>query len=379
MIDVAKDRYANNIDNAKNGQVIKAVLLNAADKPDGWNNGQTGSVPFTTNQALDYTFGAGLLNASKCFTNFTEGTNDVPGFDGSDVIAVGWDFGIVSQNSENDYFLIQELVGGTTFTATLNWFLGREWNGTAEPSGIIDADDNYFTDLSLDMYRVVDGAPVELIASSDAQFINTEHFHFDVPQTGNYMLKVRWMGERYDTIGNSEQTYGLAWSGTWVPLLGDVNRDGLVNLLDVTPFVELLSSQGFQSEADINEDGVFNLLDRVVVEVFAPLIVRNRLQRHIVLVKLDQGFGKFAHVRISNPDVWRVDNLGDQFLCVFTSPWKILASGDSLGNAIFGNAQVDELLLVHGILVSVKWFSTAYQSQKRQRGSWSNTSPRRKC
>lgn len=44
-------------------------------------------------------------------------------------------------------------------------------------------------------------------------------------------------------------------------LLGDVNGDGQVNLLDVAPFVELVSSGGFQAEADINGDGVVNLLD----------------------------------------------------------------------------------------------------------------------
>ena len=43
--------------------------------------------------------------------------------------------------------------------------------------------------------------------------------------------------------------------------LGDVNRDGVVNLLDVNPFVALLGSGGFQVEADINRDGVVNLLD----------------------------------------------------------------------------------------------------------------------
>ena len=44
-------------------------------------------------------------------------------------------------------------------------------------------------------------------------------------------------------------------------LLGDVNRDGVVNLLDVGPFVDLLTSGMFQIEADINGDGIVNLLD----------------------------------------------------------------------------------------------------------------------
>ncbi len=43
--------------------------------------------------------------------------------------------------------------------------------------------------------------------------------------------------------------------------LGDVNRDGAVNLLDIAPFVQLVSSGGFQEEADVNDDGVVDLLD----------------------------------------------------------------------------------------------------------------------
>ncbi len=52
-------------------------------------------------------------------------------------------------------------------------------------------------------------------------------------------------------------------------LIGDVNGDGVVNLLDVTPFVQLISSMGFLEEADINGDGVVNLLD---VQPFVDVI-----------------------------------------------------------------------------------------------------------
>ena len=44
-------------------------------------------------------------------------------------------------------------------------------------------------------------------------------------------------------------------------VLGDVNQDGAVNLLDVGPFVGLVSAGQFQAEADINQDGAVNLLD----------------------------------------------------------------------------------------------------------------------
>ena len=44
-------------------------------------------------------------------------------------------------------------------------------------------------------------------------------------------------------------------------LLGDINRDGVVNLLDVEPFVDLITNGEFQFEGDLNGDGVVNLLD----------------------------------------------------------------------------------------------------------------------
>ena len=52
-------------------------------------------------------------------------------------------------------------------------------------------------------------------------------------------------------------------------LLGDVNNDGVVDLLDVGAFVALITQQEFQAEADVNEDGVVDLLD---VEPFIEIL-----------------------------------------------------------------------------------------------------------
>ena len=46
-----------------------------------------------------------------------------------------------------------------------------------------------------------------------------------------------------------------------VNLIGDINCDGAVDLLDVSPFVDALSSGEFVAKADINQDGAVNLLD----------------------------------------------------------------------------------------------------------------------
>ena len=53
-------------------------------------------------------------------------------------------------------------------------------------------------------------------------------------------------------------------------ILGDVNQDGIVDLLDVAPFVALLATGGFQAEADINQDGAVNLLD---IDPFIAILI----------------------------------------------------------------------------------------------------------
>lgn len=42
--------------------------------------------------------------------------------------------------------------------------------------------------------------------------------------------------------------------------LGDVNYDGVVNLLDVGPFINAISNGELDPKADVNEEGADNLL-----------------------------------------------------------------------------------------------------------------------
>ena len=44
-------------------------------------------------------------------------------------------------------------------------------------------------------------------------------------------------------------------------LLGDVNRDGIANFIDIAPFIGVLNALGDQVEADCNEDGTVNFFD----------------------------------------------------------------------------------------------------------------------
>ena len=44
-------------------------------------------------------------------------------------------------------------------------------------------------------------------------------------------------------------------------VLGDVNGDGIVNFLDISPFIGVLTAGDFQNEADINRDSSVSFLD----------------------------------------------------------------------------------------------------------------------
>lgn len=95
---------------------------------------------------------------------------------------------------------------------------------------------------------------------------------FEEPTPLDYKLNNRFVSDQStgDTFSFGAPIVDIgAIEFQGVVLLGDVNLDGAVNLLDIEPFVELLNSGGFQPEADTNQDGGVNLLD---VESFVNLL-----------------------------------------------------------------------------------------------------------
>ena len=54
--------------------------------------------------------------------------------------------------------------------------------------------------------------------------------------------------------------FGLDEGGE-APLLGDVNIDGVVDFFDISPFIDLLSNQEFQAEADFDQNEVVDFFD----------------------------------------------------------------------------------------------------------------------
>ncbi|MCL4144108.1 UNVERIFIED_CONTAM: hypothetical protein GTU68_054324, partial [Idotea baltica] len=64
----------------------------------------------------------------------------------------------------------------------------------------------------------------------------------------------------HQTDGLSDQELDTLFNTPPI-ILGDVNLDGFVDFLDISPFIAVLSAGGNQAEADVNQDGVVDFLD----------------------------------------------------------------------------------------------------------------------
>ena len=47
--------------------------------------------------------------------------------------------------------------------------------------------------------------------------------------------------------------------------MGDLNSDGIINILDVVQIVSLILINEYDHSVDLNEDGIINILDIVLI------------------------------------------------------------------------------------------------------------------
>jgi hypothetical protein len=215
MVDAGRTQL-NSANNALDGRVLKAALLNSASKTAGWSNAASGAgtvaSPYSTTQGLDYNVGAGRMNLNQAFTQYLTGTTGLASATGGTVSPVGWSFGAVSSASVNaDYLISSSLQAGSTFTATLSWFVNRtidNANNTLEQR---------FDNLNLQIYLLTgQNQPIatgQLVASSTSIFDVVEHVNFTLPENGFYGVRVLWAGTNWNFTGTDGENFGVAWSG----------------------------------------------------------------------------------------------------------------------------------------------------------------------
>ncbi|MEN0111027.1 MAG: S8 family serine peptidase [Planctomycetota bacterium] len=198
---------------SRDARVVKAVLLNSAEKTNGWDNGQSlVSGVIETSQSLDYATGAGALDIGGVYDqHLMAETRDVPGAGAGAlgvVGGVGWDYGEVAAGGTNTYLLDEATPAGTEFTVTLAWFRERVQSFLTDGS----ATDIAQVDLDLIVRDAVSG---DVVAQSISHVNVVEHLHFVAPATSTYQIEVDYFGEVFGSVG-AEQ-YGLAWSAVTVP------------------------------------------------------------------------------------------------------------------------------------------------------------------
>ena len=94
--------------------------------------------------------------------------------------------------------------------------------------------------------------------------MNSFRQHFGIgSETTIDSLVVKWPSGTVDELlnPNINAQITLSEGSNPVVLLGDCNLDGNVNFLDISLFINVLSTQDFLAQADCNQDGGVNFLD----------------------------------------------------------------------------------------------------------------------
>lgn len=198
---------------------------------------------------------------------------------------------VLGENPNGDEFRVDSIMlrkntpqSFTNSTLTLTLFEGtaEQWdmgdgdndgdffNGTGITNVILDAEPFALSGevLGLDLMVFQFSPPLMLAENSDYGFLvqyTPDVFSDPFVQVREFSGgggQTRMLGDSQEVRIERATDYfviGEAVGGGF--LLGDVNQDGAVDLLDVGPFVELLANNGFQLEADIDGNGMVDLLD----------------------------------------------------------------------------------------------------------------------
>lgn len=217
---------------ARRHEVMKAVLMNSADKlkdTDGTLLGMTRTVLQKNNQTwleaeqppnpkvpLNFQMGTGQLNAFRAYQQFSVGewkpTGTVP--------PIGWDYNEVRRDGARspmdgtqlfkDYVLDKPLRAGTYVSLTLAWdrlveLVDRNQNRRYDMGE--EFRDRGLNNLDLYLLRADDNDVRHSIAASISDVDSVEHIFHRVPQTGRYKIRIYFR----DRVNEPVQPYALAW------------------------------------------------------------------------------------------------------------------------------------------------------------------------
>ena len=86
----------------------------------------------------------------------------------------------------------------------------------------------------------------------------------EVTETGEIVWEYTDTGSSNTVIARA-QKYALDYFGDNDVIEGDLNGDGILNILDLVSLVNLILSNDYTDIGDLNEDGLLNVLDIVLI------------------------------------------------------------------------------------------------------------------
>jgi hypothetical protein len=208
---------------ARRHEVMKAVLLNSADKIQDTGDGLLLGMERTTigeknttwlesdayvspRIPLDMQMGTGHLNVFRAYQQLSSGQIT------PEQLAPlrGWDYGQVTANEYQDYYIEQPLKAGSYAAITLTWDRLVNLNDS-------NRDNQYnigetFSDRglnNLDLYLIAadESSNLRNTCSSISYEDSVEHIFCPIPATGRYKIRVQYHRQLNEPL----QNYGLAW------------------------------------------------------------------------------------------------------------------------------------------------------------------------
>ncbi len=210
---------------ARHHEVMKAVMINSADKIKDSGNGQflgmTRTILEKNNQTwlesdayknpqvpLNIQMGAGQLNAFRAYQQFSPGEwkpeNPVP--------AIGWNYETLDlgKASFQDYVLANPLQQGSYVALTLAWDRLVELNDRNQNRQFDLGEgfsDRGLNNLDLYLMHAEDQDIRQSVASSISNLDSVEHIFQPIPVTGRYKIRVVFR----QRVNQPTQPYALAW------------------------------------------------------------------------------------------------------------------------------------------------------------------------
>ncbi len=208
---------------SRRSEVMKAILLNSADKledtPNGDRLGMTRTIYTKKNQTwlesqayhwpeipLDGEMGSGQLNAWRALQQFQAGQWSTK----SPIPAIGWNYNQLKADQVDDYSLDQPLAQSSFVSITLVWHRGvklQDKNQNQEYDLGESFQSQPLNNLDLHLLSLDRSAPSNIICSSRSRVDNVEHIFCAVPQVGRYRIRVTAAPGAKIT----PQSYALSW------------------------------------------------------------------------------------------------------------------------------------------------------------------------